>query len=125
MYTILLLIFFRNSRVQSIDMTETRRYCWHLADTIGAYRTSTSIDLLNGSPMEIEYIFGKALDIAMQLGSKENVLDKEGGKEGLRWPNSCQYTHIENIVRTVFAVSRISQQRKQRNQIMKLARTDG
>ena len=97
-------------------MNDTRRFCWHLADTIGAYKTSTVLDLTNGHTMELEYIFGKALDVAMELSSSEEGESQVGGfvKDNdifigaSRWPKKSHWKSLEKIVRTVFAIERIA-----------------
>ena len=38
-----------------------------LSDNMGPYRTSTMLDLLNRRPMEVKYLFRKAVDRAKEL----------------------------------------------------------
>ena len=107
----------RSVAVQHIDEAETRRFCWHLADTIGAYRTSTVLDLIAGSAIELEYIFGKPLDIAMSLSvnsssavpSREELGDGDNVRRISCWPRRCRWVHLERLVRTVFSISRIAE----------------
>ena len=37
-----------------------------LTDTMGPYKTSTMLDLINKRPMEVKYLFRVPLDIAMK-----------------------------------------------------------
>lgn len=111
----------RRTVLQSIDEADARRFCWHLADTIGAYRTSTVLDLIAGNPMELEYIFGKPLDIAMSLSSGGDDTattssrleglggDKDHARSGSRWPGRSRWVHLERLARTAFSVSRMAE----------------
>ncbi len=38
-----------------------------LSDGMGPYKTSTMIDLVNRNPMEVKYLFSKAVERANQL----------------------------------------------------------
>lgn len=95
-------------------MDETRKFCWHLADTIGAYKTSTVLDLIQGNSMESEYIFGKALDIAMEMSPtscevvQSSFLDCKNIIGASRWPRRSNWMNLERVVRSVFAIERIA-----------------
>ncbi len=39
-----------------------------LSDGMGPYKTSTYLDLVNRKPLEVKYLFRKALDRAYKLG---------------------------------------------------------
>ena len=39
-----------------------------LSDAMGPYKTSTMLDLKNRNPMEVKYVFRKAVDRANELG---------------------------------------------------------
>lgn len=39
-----------------------------LSDGMGPYKTSTYLDLINRRPMEVKYLFRKAIDRADRLG---------------------------------------------------------
>jgi 2-dehydropantoate 2-reductase len=45
-----------------------RDYMMELSDGVGAYRTSTMVDLMERRPMEVKYLFRKAIDRADELG---------------------------------------------------------
>jgi 2-dehydropantoate 2-reductase len=47
---------------------QQKEYCMNLSDTMGPYRPSTMLDLMNRRPMEVKYLFEKPLSIARKLG---------------------------------------------------------
>jgi Ketopantoate reductase len=46
-----------------------------LSDNMGPYKTSTMLDLVNGKPMEVKYLFRKAVDRANELNVSTPILD--------------------------------------------------
>ncbi len=46
-----------------------------LSDGMGAYKTSTYLDLLNRNPMEVKYLFRKAIDRADSLNVNAPSVD--------------------------------------------------
>jgi len=61
-----------NSRGMDSDMItylgqDEKNRMWNLSDSMGPYKPSTMLDLLAGKPMEVNYMFRKAVDRANQL----------------------------------------------------------
>mmetsp|Transcript_16284 Transcript_16284/g.30828 ORF Transcript_16284/g.30828 Transcript_16284/m.30828 type:complete len:91 (-) Transcript_16284:2221-2493(-) len=46
-----------------------------LSDNMGPYKTSTMLDLVNQNPMEVKYLFRKAVDRAAELNVSTPILD--------------------------------------------------
>lgn len=46
-----------------------------LSDNMGPYKTSTMLDLVNRKPMEVKYLFRKAVDRAYELNVTVPTLD--------------------------------------------------
>jgi ketopantoate reductase len=46
-----------------------------LSDNMGPYKTSTMLDLVNRKPMEVKYLFRKAVDRANDLNVSTPILD--------------------------------------------------
>jgi len=46
-----------------------------LSDAMGPYKTSTMLDLTNRNPMEVKYVFRKAVDRANELNVPVPTLD--------------------------------------------------
>jgi ketopantoate reductase len=46
-----------------------------LSDNMGPYKTSTMLDLVNRNPMEVKYVFRKAVDRANELNVPVPTLD--------------------------------------------------
>mmetsp|Transcript_28308 Transcript_28308/g.42277 ORF Transcript_28308/g.42277 Transcript_28308/m.42277 type:complete len:98 (-) Transcript_28308:80-373(-) len=44
-----------------------KKEMWNLSDNMGPYKTSTMLDLKNRKPMEVKYLFRKAVDRANHL----------------------------------------------------------
>lgn len=40
---------------------------WYLSDSMGAYKPSTMLDFIDRKPMEVKYLFTKAVDRANAL----------------------------------------------------------
>lgn len=47
---------------------EDKRKMMELSDNMGAYRTSTMIDFVEGRPLEVDYLFAKPVERAQSLG---------------------------------------------------------
>jgi hypothetical protein len=62
--------------------------------------------------MEVEFMFGRPLDLAMELSgvSKESFSEQGDASDchGARWPGRCRWPSLERVVRTVFAMDRIA-----------------
>ena len=46
-----------------------------LSDLMGPYKTSTMLDLTNRRPMEVKYVFRKAIDRANELSVRAPTLE--------------------------------------------------
>jgi ketopantoate reductase len=42
---------------QQLPVDETMSSCWRLTDSMGAYKTSAAIDLVNGNEIELDFSF--------------------------------------------------------------------
>lgn len=57
----------REGKDDGIDWEALRAFMWDLTDNMGPYKTSTMLDFKAKRPMEIHYLFRKALDRAHDL----------------------------------------------------------
>eukprot|EP01036_Dinobryon_divergens_P057840 gene57840-77189_t len=48
-------------------MEASKAHCWSLTDGMGAYKTSTVLDLIAGNDLEVEYIFNRPYQRALAL----------------------------------------------------------
>jgi hypothetical protein len=48
---------------------DIRTYCWQLMDTMGSYKTSTALDLVNNVDIEAQFLFRNPLDVLRKLKS--------------------------------------------------------
>ena len=48
-------------------------YCWKLADNMGAYKTSTVLDLINNTDIEAEFLFRNPLEVLRRLKTKNRT----------------------------------------------------
>jgi hypothetical protein len=46
------------------------RYCWNLADSMGAYKTSTVLDFINNTDIEAQFLFQNPLEVLRRLKMK-------------------------------------------------------
>lgn len=54
---------------------EEKKAMMDLSDNMGPYKTSTMLDLVNRNPMEVKYLFRKAVDRAAELNVSTPILD--------------------------------------------------
>jgi 2-dehydropantoate 2-reductase len=56
-----------SGKSMQFDTIETKKYCWFLTDTMGAYQPSTVLDLKRGQPIETDYLFERPLSWVQKL----------------------------------------------------------
>ena len=73
------------------DASKMKRYCWELTDNMGAYQTSTVIDLLEGNKLESEFLFNRPYKKLLDIKKKKNK----------------SYPYLESLLSTVLGVNSI------------------
>lgn len=56
--------------VQKRITEDIRGYCWNLADSMGDYKTSTVLDLINNTDIEAQFLFRNPLEVLRRLKLK-------------------------------------------------------
>ena len=77
---------------------------WKYTDFMGAYKTSSSLDLVNNQELEIEYMFTNVWNRAIHHTNKKK------GSNG-----KSLYPYIDHLMKTVHAVHAISKQKRLHN----------
>lgn len=98
------ILFVHNSQEKDglptlLNVEETKKYCWHLSDTMGPYKSSTVLDLVNGNRLEMEYLFRRPLQIATEMHNYQG--------------NLTSWSHLETIIRQVLFVESIARKRQE------------
>eukprot|EP01041_Mallomonas_annulata_P009173 gene9173-19006_t len=121
-----------NSTLKLLDMEASKAHCWSLTDGMGAYKTSTVLDLIAGNDLEVEYIFNRpyqrALALSVLLKAKvKSVLPPDTNESysstsaststipygNIMYTESvCLWPHIEHLVMQVKAIQNIAMMKR-------------
>lgn len=117
----------RTPVLKLLNADEIRPYCWALTDRMGPYKSSTVLDLIRDSDLELQYIFNQPLErakiitmwrraeraLADSVDGSSSMLNR--GKKEEAAVEKTDWTNLENVVRQVNAISRIANERRKRH----------
>jgi ketopantoate reductase len=81
---------------QQLQVDETMAYCWRLTDSMGAYKTSAAIDLVNGNEIELEFLFDSVLQRLRKYRPR------------------IKCDHLESLLLLIRAVAKTAEMRKEK-----------